>query len=149
MTISKACGIAGALILGVAATVISTGEESTASLPKTIYIVNNLDVPLYFKKVETIKGITLHTQPPREVDPETVGSFQVHNQGWAPLRLHVNYYIGEDGSSDILGIRYKWLDSSNKERCIHEKPDNIAQDVKHCNINAGEEKEWQYIFTFK
>ena len=140
-------GIAGAaLILGVAAMV---GSTDAAYIPKTIQIVNNLDVALIFKEIK--KGSHLDvTDPPRKVDPGTVGTFDVSPRRTAsyPLRLHVTYYV-DDGSDDVVGIRYKKVNPDEKERCIHEKPKRIAQDVKHCNLFSIEEKEWQYIFTLK
>ena len=152
MHLSKARRIARAPFFGVAVmfsvAVVMVFSTGTA-YARHINIVNNLDVTLYYKDISR-EHIQINSEPPRKVDAGTTGSFSVSGGTGYPKKLHLHYYVGEDGSSFTVGIRYKHEHGDDKEHCSADHPQNITQDVKHCTLSGDDAKgSWEYIYTFE
>jgi hypothetical protein len=125
-----------------AAVCLSAGSAYAASTPITI--VNNLDQPLLFKKIQNRQSVKIVTSPPQEILAHSSGSFKIAvGSSGGNEHLDINYAVKDTDSS--VGIVYKYEKLTfGKKRCSTEVPNWVTGSVKNCG--NYDSKNWKYTF---
>ena len=104
---------------------------------KTIEIINKTPEDFIFKEVSNRQDVKIVVEPPKEIPKGSGAGFSVaKGDSEKAYHLNVKYYVGEEGSEDVIGFGFKSksnTDSWNDFNCFTDTPDNIKGEYDHCN----------------
>ena len=115
-----------------ARTMFESGIDS-----KKIEVINETSEDFIFKEVSNRQDVKIVVEPPKEIPKENGAGFSVaKGTSGKAYHLNVKYYVGEEGSEDVIGFGFKSksnTDSWNDFDCFTDTPDNIKGEYDHCN----------------